>query len=168
MIITLQPLGTIETALMQELKGRLESTFGCPIIIKPNCPISVDTYNRERNQYHAVQIMNSLPNADIHNNEIILAVAAVDIYAEELNFIFGQADITNGKAIISLHRLYQDASNDLLLTRATKEAVHEMGHMLGMNHCPDSNCVMCFSNSLQDTDNKAAAFCQSCRPKLLK
>jgi archaemetzincin len=47
-----------------------------------------------------------------------------------------------------------------------KEAVHELGHMFGLDHCSDLRCVMHFSNSLADTDRKGRDFCPSCRARL--
>lgn len=43
-----------------------------------------------------------------------------------------------------------------------KEAVHELGHTFGLVHCIDPKCVMFFSNSLADTDNKNTKFCKKC------
>jgi archaemetzincin len=53
------------------------------------------------------------------------------------------------------------------LNRVIKEAVHELGHALGLTHCEKSRCVMHFSNSLQDTDFKHYMFCERCN-KILK
>jgi archaemetzincin len=50
--------------------------------------------------------------------------------------------------------------------RAVKEAVHELGHTFGLGHCPDSSCVMHFSNCLDDTDRKGKEYCPECRAKL--
>jgi archaemetzincin len=74
-----------------------------------------------------------------------------------LNFAFGLA--TDRKALISLERLrpefyWMPEDDDLFECRALKEAMHELGHVLGLNHCPDRNCVMYFSNSIPDTDVK--------------
>jgi archaemetzincin len=49
-----------------------------------------------------------------------------------------------------------------------KEAVHELGHTYGLSHCRDIHCVMCFSNTLGDTDRKGVRFCAACEPKLPK
>ena len=76
-------------------------------------------------------------------------------------------------AVISLARLYpefygQPRDPGRFKERAINEAVHELGHLLGLGHCPDPACVMAFSNSLADTDRKGPGFCQPCREKLGK
>ena len=55
---------------------------------------------------------------------------------------------------------------NLFRERALKEAVHELGHTYGLGHCPDSTCVMHFSNSLPDTDLKGWKFCPDCQEKV--
>ncbi|HIC98260.1 MAG TPA: matrixin family metalloprotease, partial [Pyrodictiaceae archaeon] len=43
------------------------------------------------------------------------------------------------------------ADKELFKLRALKEAMHEIGHVLGLLHCTDKRCVMHFSNSIIDT-----------------
>ncbi|WP_081825254.1 matrixin family metalloprotease [Persephonella sp. IF05-L8] len=54
----------------------------------------------------------------------------------------------------------------IFIGRITKEAVHEIGHTLGLGHCPDPECVMHFSNSIVDTDRKSYFFCSVCYQKV--
>lgn len=48
---------------------------------------------------------------------------------------------------------------DRFVHRAVTEAVHELGHTYGLNHCDDPHCVMWFSNTLAETDRKGTEFC---------
>jgi archaemetzincin len=74
-------------------------------------------------------------------------------------------------AIISIHRLNpsfygKPPDKQLLIERAVKEAVHEVGHMLlGLQHCDQPNCVMSFSNTIFDVDRKTKELCEKCRRK---
>jgi archaemetzincin len=81
--------------------------------------------------------------------ERVLAVTDVDLYADDLNFVFGIAQPSGKACVISLLRLYFDADEDRFRGRALKEAMHELGH------CADPGCVMWFSNTLEETDRKS-------------
>ena len=173
MEISLKPIGSIDNHILEELKGRLNRTFGCPVEIVPEIHNFDQAYDPRRKQYLASMLLSSLEASGIARDEKVLGIVDVDIFTQGLKFIFGQADTISGVAIISLCRLRQEyygspPNQILFLDRAAKEAVHELGHTFGLEHCSDTNCVMHFSNSLADTDWKRDAFCSQCRPKLIK
>ena len=100
-----------------------------------------------------------------HDSLFVVAVTPYDLYSDGLNFVFGVAYPFKG-CIVSYARLFSDDA-DLFLSRVRKEITHEMGHVFGLQHCPNPECVMHFSNSLADTDYKSEDFCPSCEEKLL-
>ncbi|MFX1597125.1 MAG: hypothetical protein ACFFBK_13800, partial [Promethearchaeota archaeon] len=63
-------------------------------------------------------------------------------------------------------KFYRRPDNSTLFElRILKEAVHELGHTFTLQHCKNF-CIMRFSNSLADTDQKPPEYCASCLNKL--
>jgi archaemetzincin len=172
MKIDLVPLGNIDPGALRQLKEGLENVFGCCVRIDRSISLPDETFDRARSQYFSNSLLELLRRHP-HESEHVLGVTEADIYTHGLNFLFGQADGANRVALISLSRLKDEDSagpggEKLLHERMLKEAVHELGHTLGLDHCEDVKCVMHFSNSLADTDVKGVYFCSRCRPKLIE
>jgi len=167
--ITLRPIGSIEDQILGELKRRLKEVFGCEVEAKSQVYNLMLAYELGRRQYLTETILSNISTPE--KGKLVLSLVDVDLYAPGLNFVFGEADISSGVAIISLWRLRQERyglppDRNLFMERAAKEAIHELGHLYGLRHCPDSRCIMYFSNTLLDTDKKQASFCPKCREKL--
>jgi archaemetzincin len=97
----------------------------------------------------------------------IVGITEVDLFIPVLTFVFGQAQLGGAGAVVSVMRLHADyyglpANEDLLLDRAVKEVVHELGHGFGLVHCPDYSCVMSSSTYVEDVDLKAERYCRDC------
>jgi archaemetzincin len=89
------------------------------------------------------------------------------------NYVFGAAEKGGRICAVSLYRLDQrfygrPASYERFKERAVKEAIHELGHCYGLDHCKNKKCVMVFSNDIISVDTKGKFFCEGCREKLRK
>lgn len=169
MKIGVLPVGHISPEVQHDLAGALIKIFpdtSC-FAIGEALPIPAGAYVDKRGQYNSAVILSAVrvfaeSNAGFDR---VLGVVDVDLFASGLNFVFGEAFSPGRAALISLWRLrpsfYGEPNDDgVFFLRTLKEAVHELGHTLGVRHCPKESCVMHFSNSISDTDGKESLFCQ--------
>ncbi len=132
---------------------------GVPATLAEAAGLPASAYDRARGQYRAERL---LALARELGGRRILGITARDIYSEGLNFAFGIADSPGRAAVVSLFRLHVGATEATFRARAVKEAIHELGHTLGLRHCANPLCVMHFSNWLPDTDAKTSRLCDNC------
>lgn len=156
-VIAIVPVGAVPNEILQSLLPVVgERVPGRDIRLGSGLPQPDAAFSPERNQYLAAPILAQL-GALRTGAERLLGVADLDLYVPGLNFIFGQAKVDGAVAVMALARLrpaFWGAPPDLplLVERAVKEAIHELGHTYGLQHCPIPTCVMHFSNTLAETD----------------
>ena len=155
--------GKKSAAAVPSVKEALNDTFG----IETGEELQMDAaevkgaYDANRMQYNAPKLMDylikSTPKLRPNEDSVSLWIISDDLYVPGMNFVFGVAH--PGKAaVLSTHRL---DSLDLI----HKEAIHETGHVFGLHHCTN-DCVMQFSNSLDEAKAKPATLCKRCRSLL--
>ncbi|MFX1420350.1 MAG: archaemetzincin family Zn-dependent metalloprotease [Promethearchaeota archaeon] len=180
--ISLLRIGQVDQSILDKLKKELELSFSnFKLSIDPLqeiIPLESSEYNTNKRQYNASKILNRIINYELNKRSFrILGVIDEDIFTSSLNFAFGLAMSPKGNiskesvgALISITRLrekfYRRTENKKIFElRVLKEAIHELGHTFNLRHC-DKFCIMRFSNSLFDTDEKPPKFCGACLKKL--
>ena len=124
-------------------------------------------YDSRRRQYHADGVVYFVSKF-LEKNAYGILLANVDGYVPGLNFVFGLAIPSLKCAVVFTERLKIQTDFRNYVYRIQKEVVHEFGHLLGLDHCTTSSCVMRFSNTVFEVDAKGVNFCRRCRAKLLK
>lgn len=170
--IYILPFGSIDRAILQNISQEVTSRLHYSCKIMRSLAEPCYAFESEREQFSSGRILKEI----LHNENLcaattdaikVLGIVDVDLCTPILTFVFGEAQLGGKAAVISLCRLRQEFSGlpsnpQLLLKRAKKEALHELGHTFGLVHCRDPKCVMYFSNSVRNIDMKTENFCPGC------
>jgi len=140
------------------------------ISLAPPIPDIGEAVNTARGQYHSTRILAILESqVNLSAFKKILGITSVDLYnpspkADGEGFVFGEARLGGRSGLVSTFRLNAEPPTSLVFnSRVEKEVVHELGHMIGLEHCPSLTCVMHKSENVNDTDAKSNGYCGSCR-----
>ena len=150
--IGIVPINTIDSGFLTRLALCLEERFLFTCTVERTLRVPRSALNGVRKQMFLNTLVTRLVASTQPLDGLRLAITDFDLYK------------------IS-HRLRNDfygEKNDdnLLFQRTLKEAVHDLGHALGLKHCFNARCAMYFSNSIFDTDNKLSHFCETCEKRI--
>ena len=163
--VKLASLNFTEYNLMPPLHKDISKILDSEVILNQlNLEMEV-YYNRDRGQYDASKIIKDFEYVTEDYKTIIYT--SLDIYIPIFTYIFGLAELGGKTAIISSHRLKNEfyglpKNKPVLRERLLKESFHELGHLYGLKHCFNYNCVMNSSSSNEELDLKCAEYCENC------
>jgi archaemetzincin len=165
--IKIVSVGQVQADVLEYLTFVLSGSFAVRCEIQDLQLDARRSYNAKRRQFDSNQILQQLIDLRISEDCKVLGVTEQDLFVPIFTFVFGLAQVDGGAALMSTCRLHQQfyglpEDKDLFLLRCEKEAAHELGHAYGLAHCASYECVMHFSNSIEQVDLKSAMFCTAC------
>lgn len=175
MLLRLIPVGEVPAFVMNSIKDEMEG-LGLECRMMEKIALPKEAYHSGRGQYNGQTLIEvALKNSEaefIDSSMPTLLITYADMYFGNSSFIFGLEYPAKSCAIISLFRLRTEFYGErpvssTLADRAVKEAVHELGHHIGMEHCKNNRCVMSFSSSASDIDKKGKDFCDACKLEMM-
>lgn len=166
--ITLISFGYFEDKFLEKIADSVTREFNNPVQIKEGHLDLSEFYDPARRQYNGNLLLKEVDLQYAHESLKSVGLFYVDLFIPILTYIFGQAFLGGRTAIASIYRLSNERYglkeiDDYLLSRFTKEVIHELGHTFGLIHCHIPACVMGSSTYVEDIDQKSPHLCVRCR-----
>ncbi len=182
MVIGIQPIGDVSRLYCDSVKSALEEVYGGEVLMLSEIKIPEHTFvNIKSPRYRADKLIKHLKENQPGNVTYTIGLISKDIsttkHTEDGEIkkptskyedwgIFGLGYRPGPSCIVSTFRL-KNKNQEVFYSRLKKIAVHEIGHNLGLPHCPDKTCVMQdAAESISTIDNVSMVLCDKCRRKI--
>ncbi len=181
--IGIQPLGNVSDVEIDSVKNALERMFEFDVYVlervpMPECAYTEIRYPRYRadtlvewlgkNVPDSLDKIIGLTNQDISITKYKEGSKKGEIKEPEWMYkdfgIFGLGRREGKPCVVSSNRLHKDVSDEVFYIRLTRIACHEIGHTLGLPHCPNNHCLMNDANeSIKTIDKSTGVLCDDCK-----
>ena len=167
-----QPLGRVlSSRSVKEVQYALKTFYGLNVVMLPRKQLPTFTYYAARKRYRAEKLLDYLARIAPRDTFCIMGLTAVDISTTKGKYydwgIMGLATLSGTTCIISRFRCRLGSrSITHARHRLSKVAVHEVGHTLGLEHCPTYGCLLEDARGTNKTIDREYVLCRLCRAKL--
>jgi archaemetzincin len=170
--LVLQPLGHgLADEAVTTVRKALLAFYRLEVKSLPPVGLPRSAFYPPRQRYRAERLLRFLERRAAADAYRIVGVTAVDISTTKGKYhdwgILGLATIDGRTCVLSAFRCKRGTSREAQVQdRLGKVAVHEVGHTLGLNHCPTYGCLMEDARGTVMTTDREYDLCQRCRKKL--
>jgi len=170
--LVIQPLGRrLSKRDVAEVVKALKTFYGYRVRVLKRRNLPRSAYYRPRRRYRAEKLLTYLGRVAPKTAHRVLGLTAVDISTTKGSVydwgIMGLADLSGRRCIISRHRCARGSrSRTHARHRLAKTAVHEIGHTLGLDHCPNRGCLLESGKGSNKTTDREYVLCSRCIAKL--
>jgi archaemetzincin len=140
------------------MRDYAEIYFNVPARVLAPIPMFESCYDRERSQCNSTEVIGRLAERIPGDALVLIGLTEDDLFAEGLNFVFGEGSLNWRTGVYSLRR-FQSQDEVLFLRRALNLMAHEVGHILSIPHCVTWRCVMQGANTLAEHDSHPMYLC---------
>lgn len=180
-IIGIQPLGDLDLRLAQEVSDGLAAKYGYEVCVLPAKELPAHAYTEiKKPRYRADTIIHWLRDVKPDSIAIVLGLTNKDIsvtkYSDRATKtikepewkyrdfgIFGLGFRPGNACVVSTYRLKKKVATSTYKSRLAKVCWHEVGHNLGLKHCPTKGCFMQdAAETIKTVDNAGDSLCNNC------
>ena len=161
MKVRLLEIGRLPKGLSHWIQARLPYPFVTGDVVSLRLDLS-GCRDIHRNQLDARCLLDRLPQPAA--DQLLMALVPDDLFFSVMTYVFGLTELGLRRGVLSCHRLGDELAGreGVLRQRALVEVVHELGHAVGLVHCPVNECAMHRTLWPEGIDTKQAELCPSC------
>jgi archaemetzincin len=164
-----QPLGGCASTVpgVDEVVAALRAFYPIDVRVLACQELPKAAYYPPRKRYRAERLLAYLNGRMPKDGWRILGLTEVDISTTKDKFpdwgVMGLGELPGTATVISAFRCRKKARNQAhAIERLAKVAVHEIGHTLGLPHCPTRGCLMEDAMGKVTTTDRERDFCPAC------
>lgn len=185
-VIAVQPYEGFESNFADTVKTTLNEMYGVQVVLLDDIEIPQRAFvNIKSARYRADTLIHILKDDEVYKDyDYVIGLIGEDISCTKYSDyksktikspahkyrdwgIFGLGFRPGKSCIVSTFRLKKSTSKENFIERLKKVSCHEMGHNLGLPHCPNKECIMQdAAETIKTVDNVELHLCNNCRNKI--
>lgn len=166
--IDLVPLGAaLPEADVTAVRDGLRAIYGVEVGVREPMPLPRSAWYAARKRWRAEKILDWMATLPMGEADHLLALTAADISTTKGRVfdwgVLGLGNLDGRFGVLSRFRCGRHVSVEQSRERLAKVAVHELGHTLGLDHCPVRGCLMEDAEGKVATTDEERDLCPRCR-----
>ncbi len=168
--VAVQPLGSVPAEELRAVADALRELYGFETPVLDEVDLPAEAWYEPRRRYRADRLLDFLDGRLPVGCDRIAGVTTKDISTTKGEIedwgILGLAELPGAACVFSTFRCRRRVRDVPAVERLRRVAVHEVGHTLGLPHCPTYGCFMEDAGGKAETIDRETFLCDVCRERL--